>query len=237
MENTMNLLETFERLLLMWSSVFPQQRTFDRARRLTFGLLTCLRSHLTSNAICAVGRQFLDWSADYRVLSRSPWQPHRLFDPIFEGVHPLLKPDLAPVLAALDDSAFKKSGRKIPGVSTVRDPQSPHFHTNLIRALRFVQASLLISPSSPGPARALPVRFEPAPLPPKLKKTLLIKTKKNTASKGKPCAFLKSGSMFWFPFAETSISLQTLPKGYSSSRLMVPTPIKPCSPNSLSEPS
>lgn len=166
----MTLLETFEDLVHMWRDVFPQRRSFDRARRLIFGLTVCLRAHLTTNAICAVGRQFLDWSGDYRLLSRSPWNPHQLFDPVFDRVRPLLKPDLAPVLMPLDDTLCKKSGRKIPGVTTLRDPQSPPFHVNLIPGLRFVQASLLVTPQSAGPARALPVRFEPAPLPAKPKK-------------------------------------------------------------------
>ena len=58
----MNLLETYDSLLQDWRQVFSQKRTLDRARRLTFGLLVCL--HPTSRAICAVGRQFVDWSAD-----------------------------------------------------------------------------------------------------------------------------------------------------------------------------
>jgi len=76
----MKLLETFDHLPQSWRGVFAQERTFERARRLTFGLLTCLRMHLTSTAICASGRQFQDWSADYRVCSRSPWEPRQLFD-------------------------------------------------------------------------------------------------------------------------------------------------------------
>ena len=85
----MNLLETYDSLLQDWRKVFAQERT-ERARRLTFGLLVCLRLHLTSRAICAVGRQFVDWSADYRLCSRSPWDPHRLFDPIFDRLPVLL---------------------------------------------------------------------------------------------------------------------------------------------------
>ena len=50
----MNLLETFDSLLQQWRGVFSQERTFERARRLTFGLLSCLRMHLTSTAICAI---------------------------------------------------------------------------------------------------------------------------------------------------------------------------------------
>jgi hypothetical protein len=160
----MNLLETYDNLLQDWRKVFSQKRTFGRARRLTFGLLVCLRLHLTSRAICAVGRQFVDWSADYRLCSRSPWNPHQLFDPILDRLPALLASPSAPVIAALDDTLCKKTGRHIPGVSIGRDPMSPPFHVNLCYGLRFVQVSLLVSPSqAPGAARALPVRFDFAP--------------------------------------------------------------------------
>jgi len=160
----MLLLEKFHELLQPWRSAFPQQRTWQRAQRLAYGLLTCLRTHLTSNAICATGRQFLDWSADYRLFSRSPWDPHALFDPIFDHLAELLPSPHAPVVAALDDTLCKKTGRHIPGATFARDPQSPPFHLNLCRGLRFVQVSVLVRATQLlGPARALPVRFEPAP--------------------------------------------------------------------------
>lgn len=160
----MLLLEKFHELLQPWRSAFPQQRTWQRAQRLAYGLLTCLRMHLTSNAICATGRQFLDWSADYRLFSRSPWDPHVLFDPIFDHLAELLPSPQAPVVAALDDTLCKKTGRHIPGATFARDPLSPPFHLNLCRGLRFVQASVLVRATQfLGPARALPVRFEPAP--------------------------------------------------------------------------
>lgn len=160
----MNLFDTFDSLVSQWHTAFPQQRTFERVHRLTYGLLFSTRRHLTSTAICATGRQFENWSSDYRVFSRSPWNPHSLFDPIIDQVIPLLPASPAPVLAAMDDTLCKKTGRLIPGASIARDPQSLPYHTNLMRGLRFVQVSLLISPlDSPGPARALPVRFEPAP--------------------------------------------------------------------------
>src|SRR5450631_3780062 len=169
----MLLLEKFHELLRPWSSVFAQPRTWQRAQRLAYGLLTCLRTHLTSNAICATGRQLLDWSADYRLFSRSPWDPHALFDPIFDHLAALLPSPQAPVVAALDDTLCKKTGRHIPGATYARDPLSPPFHVNLVRGLRFVQVSVLVRATRfLGPARALPVRFEPAPpavKPPSLK--------------------------------------------------------------------
>lgn len=160
----MNLLETFDALLQQWRGVFSQERTFARARRLTFGLLSCLRMHLTSTAICAGGRQFQDWSADYRLCSRSPWEPRQLFDAILDRLPDLLPSPEAPVVAALDDTILRKTSRRIPGVKVLRDPLSPPFHVNFCYGLRFVQVSVLVSPrDTTGPARALPVRFDFAP--------------------------------------------------------------------------
>jgi hypothetical protein len=156
----MLLLLKFDELLRPWRSAFAQQRTWQRAQRLAYGLLLCLRTHLTSNAICATGRQFLDWSADYRLFSRSPWAPHALFDPIFDHLPALLPSEQASVVVALDDTLCKKTGRHIPGATYARDPQSPAFHVNLCRGLRFVQASVLVRAKQfLGPARALARAF------------------------------------------------------------------------------
>ena len=167
----MNLFQTMDLLLEDWNPVFVQQRTSERVRCLTYGQLLSPPRHTTSSAICTVGRQFQDWSADYRAFSRSPWDPQVLFDPVLDHALPLLPPLPAPVIAAMDDTACKKTGRRIPGVATVRDPQSPPYHLNLIRGLRFVQVSLMITPlDGQGPARSLPVRFQPAPPVPKPQK-------------------------------------------------------------------
>jgi len=190
----MTLLTVYESLLECWSELFPQARTFERARRLTFGLLSCLRVHLTSNAICAAGRQFQDWSADYRFFSRSAWNPHRLFDPIFKHLAQLLPTPDSPVFAALDDTLCKKTGRKIPGATIGRDPQSLPFHVNLMRGLRFVQLSILVSPRSRrGPARALPVRFELAPPAIKPKKNASEDEKKRFREEKKKLALTRVG--------------------------------------------
>jgi hypothetical protein len=182
----MLLLEKFHELLRPWRSAFAQQRTWQRAQRLAYGLLLCLRTHLTSNAICATGRQFLDWSADYRLFSRSPWDPHALFDPIFDHLAALLASPQAPVVAALDDTLCKKTGRHIPGATYARDPLSPPFHMNLCRGLRFVQASVLVRATRfLGPARALPVRFEPAPPAVKPKNHSRKHTRKNQTDQKK----------------------------------------------------
>lgn len=167
----MNLWQTFHGLMNNWSDAFQQQRTFDRARRLGLALLLSVNSHRISNAICATGRQFESWSSDYRFFSDAKWDPHRLFDPVFDHLPSFLPSPDAPVFGALDDTILKKTGRHIPGVRILRDPMSPPFHVNFVYGLRFVQASVLVSPPGhEGAARALPVRFDPAPLANKPKK-------------------------------------------------------------------
>ena len=198
----MNLLATFDQLISSWREVFPQARTFERARRLVFGLVVSVRMHLTSNAICATGRQFVDWTADYRVCSRSPWDPHGLFDPIFDHLPQLLASPDAPVLMALDDTMCKKSSPHIPGASMGRDPMSPAFHVNLCYGLRFVQASILVtSKPEAGAARALPVRFDFAP---PAKKPRQNKPKKSdTETSGQPENRVPSDASSGSPAKET----------------------------------
>lgn len=181
----MNLLDTFDQLIGSWRGVFPQARTFQRARRLAIGLIVSVRLHLTSHAICATGRQFVDWTADYRVCSRSQWDPHGLFDPIFDHLPKLLASPEAPVLLALDDTMCKKSSPHIPGVSMGRDPMSPPFHVNLQYGVRFVQASILVTSPEGGAARGLPVRFD---FSPPAKKPRQNQGKKNKAAESSGAA-------------------------------------------------
>jgi hypothetical protein len=113
--------------------------------------------------ICASGRQFLDWSADYRFFSRASWRPADVFAPVMRGVMDSL-PDGAPLVMALDDTIIPKSGLRIPGVGYRRDPMSPPFHTNFIRGQRFLQGSACLPDASePAMARTIPVRFEHVP--------------------------------------------------------------------------
>jgi hypothetical protein len=63
---------------------------------------------------------------------------------------------------AVDDTRLAKTGRCIQQAFYQRDPLSPPFHVNLMRGLRFLQASLLVPLHRRGQVstRALPIRFE-----------------------------------------------------------------------------
>ena len=142
---------------------FAQRRIWRRARRLGLSQLACLGRHTVSNLLCASGRQFQDWSADYRVFSKDRWDVQRLFEPVVQGVLDI-SPAASPFVIAMDDTHLRKSGKKTPGVAYRRDPLSPPFHCNFIRAQRFLQLSaMLAAEKAAGPARAVPIRYEHVP--------------------------------------------------------------------------
>jgi len=149
---------------------FAQHRTGCRAERLGLSQLACLGRHTVTGLLYAAGRQFLDWTADYRLYSRDVWEARELFVPITRGIVDLLPPG-APFVGAMDDTPVPKTGMHIPGVAYRRDPLSPAFHTNFIRAQRFLQVSgLLPNADPPGSARAIPIAYEHVPPVPKPKK-------------------------------------------------------------------
>jgi hypothetical protein len=146
-----------------WSKAFAQARTHQRAVEHAIALPCVLGRRTISRTLCALGRSDRDWSADYRLFSRSDWDADRLFEPVID--EHLERYPKGPVVAAIDDTTLKKTGRKIKGASWQRDPLSPPFRVNLLFGLRFLQMSLLFQHHHEGdyPPRSIPVRFEQAP--------------------------------------------------------------------------
>ena len=176
----MPLLPQFLTLLQQWRSCFADYRTHQRAVRFALALLVCLGRRTISRAICAQRRQFQSWASDYKLFSLRRWSPTALFDVVLKSALPLMS-TTQPLVIALDDTITRKTGRRIPNASTLRDPLSPPYNTNLVWALRFIQAVLVIWPvDGVGAARAIPIAFHLAPPVPKPKK------KKKAASAESP---------------------------------------------------
>jgi hypothetical protein len=156
----MSLLESWLFITRQWLGVFHQQRTLLRAQRQALGALLCLGRSTLSRIIWTAGREQKSWSGEYFLHSRAEWNPHALFAPVLREALPYCPGRLIGV--AVDDTRLKKTGRSIPQAQYHRDPLSPPFHVNLIWALRFLQASLLLPlhRSGPWPARGIPIRFE-----------------------------------------------------------------------------
>lgn len=117
------------------------------------------------------GRQFADWTADYRLFSQERFDPEKLFRVIRKNI--LLKlPPKTPLVVAMDDSLFRKTGRKTYGVAYRRDPLGPPFSVNFIRGQRFLQVSAALpAENQPGPAQMIPIDFLHCPTPQKPRKT------------------------------------------------------------------
>jgi len=145
------------------AEAFVQERSRVRAMELSLGSLCALGRRTISRSICAIGRQHQDWSADYKVFSRSQWEPDRLFVPVLKEYRERY-PD-QPICLAFDDTKVRKSGRKIKSAFWQRDPLSPPFHVNFVYGLRFMHASLIFPHYRDGDfsARGYPVRFVECP--------------------------------------------------------------------------
>ncbi len=120
--------------------------------------------------LSAVGKSDQDWTSAYRVFARGAWDVKSSFGVVVDQLQSL-SPAQDDVVTSLDDTKLRKTGTKIPGVSYQRDPMSPPFHTNFIRAQRFVQLSwnVPLANNLTVPARAFPVAFQHAPSAPKPK--------------------------------------------------------------------
>ena len=206
----MTLLPTFLNLVQQWRPCFADYRTYHRAVGFALTFLVCMGRRTISRAICAQQRQFSSWASDYRLFSMSRWTPQHLFDVVLKLALKLMSP-AQPLVMALDDTILRKTGRRIPKASTLRDPLSPPYHTNLVWSLRFIQAVLLLWPvDGLGAARAIPIAFQLAPpVPkPKKKKTAVgtntsADKKDNPAANAKKVAQQKAADEEWKQYYKT----------------------------------
>jgi hypothetical protein len=168
----MNLLKTF--LIFLYSCLqkaFGSKRTASRAQEHALGALCGESPHTITSIIEFKGTESQDWSADYKLYSRAKWHPKDLFDSVMKETLAYFTGPY--VNASVDDSIFKKTGKKIKTASWYRDPMSPHFLANLMYGLRFLQISLtlpLYEFDKETPSRAIPVDFIEAPTLKKPKK-------------------------------------------------------------------
>lgn len=162
-EETQNLITELDSLFSKSKHAFTQDRIAQRVRNLAYGALTCLGKHTVSGLLTASGQQFIDWSAAYRVFSQGRIDIDKLFDVSKKEIIEQVDTDQM-LIAHMDDTILKKTGKKIPGTSWRRDPLGPPFQTNFIWGQRFLQISMAL-PNQKGlsQSRAIPVDFHHCP--------------------------------------------------------------------------
>jgi len=62
-----------------WQPVFAQKRSFHRAMEHALALPCVMGRRTISRTLCALGRSDQDWSADYKISSRSRWDAESLY--------------------------------------------------------------------------------------------------------------------------------------------------------------
>jgi len=128
-----------------------------------YGELTCLGRHTITGMLTASGQQFTDWSGTYRLFSKQRVDVSEIMNVVRSNV--LQEAGSLPyVIAHMDDTVIKKTGKHIPGTAWRRDPLGPPFQTNFIWGQRFIQMSLALPREGQiGQSRAIPVDFHHCP--------------------------------------------------------------------------
>jgi hypothetical protein len=160
------LLERFLTLVeRSFQKVYRRPESRKRAGEHALGLLLTLGRRTISRVICTLGRKDRnDWSAEYKLYSRSPWNPEDAFDVVIE--ERLARGPEGPIAVAIDDTRLPRTGRNVFGARWTYNPLSPPFHVNLMWGLRMLHASLLFPHYRDDrgvPCRGVPLRFELVP--------------------------------------------------------------------------
>lgn len=157
------MIDEFDLLFNRCIGAFNNVNVWEKARELAYGTLTCMGRHTITGILTASGQQFKDWSSAYRMFSQQRIDTSKLFDVARTNVLEELGQQQN-IIAHMDDTLFKKTGRHIPGTAWRRDPLGPPFNTNFIWGQRFLQISMAL-PSGSGSvqSRAIPVDLHHCP--------------------------------------------------------------------------
>lgn len=161
----MNLAECLTQHLNSWAAVLPQRRSLERTIALGVGILCGLGKRTITRAISFHDNTQKDWSADYKMFSRSPWEARNLFAPILQEA--ITQHRLERLVVSVDDTRVWRTGPHVPFTQWHRDPMGPAFGDNLRWGHRFLQASLVLplyQGDGQSSARSVPVRWEMAPV-------------------------------------------------------------------------
>jgi hypothetical protein len=158
----MNLLTSLISILSLWRPIFCKAEAFERAKEHAIASLCAFGRKTITNFAILLGRDQEDITADYKLYSERKWDEREIFNITLNKTLETLGNTDSYISIAADDTAIRKTGKKIPQARHMRDAMGPKFHTNLIWGLRFLQFSLTYRQEGTA-ARGIPVRFIDAP--------------------------------------------------------------------------
>lgn len=162
----------FDNIFLKGRAAFKQTRSLLRAKDLAYGILNCMGKGTITGFLTSCGKQFHDWSSDYRLFQGNKMNVDKLFNSVRRELVGEVLDRQSPIYAHMDDTLLRKTGKKVSGTAWRRDPLGPPFHTNFIWGQRFIQLSVSL-PNGPAPSqsRAIPVDLLHCPTVPKPQKS------------------------------------------------------------------
>jgi len=145
---------------------FKQARTWQRAKTLAEGILTCAGRGTISGWLIGSGQQFRDWSAAYRLFKGSRLNVSAIFSVIRKEVIAINDCNEQNIYVHMDDTLLRKTGKKVSGAKWLRDPLGPPFQTNLVWGQRFLQISISqFAKMGAVPSKTIPIEMAHCPLP------------------------------------------------------------------------
>lgn len=189
------MIDELDLLINQCTRAFNQDSAWKTGRELAFGALTCMGRHTLTGMLTASGQQFVDWSSAYRLFSQHRVDTSKLFEAVRSGVMQELEPQQM-IVAHMDDTILKKTGRHIPGTAWRRDPLGPPFQTNFIWGQRFLQISMALADHQGcSQSRAIPIDFHHCPTVKKPRQSAGEEDWKNYKEQQRKLKLSKQGSI------------------------------------------
>jgi len=154
------LLAALLKLLAAHRAAFRQERPYRRAVALVFGEVFAFARHTVTQCLLTLGLAEADWTAWYRLFSRSRFDESLLARVLLCQTLPYSPPE-QPYTTGIDSTQAPRTSHKMPGSSWLRAPRTPVFMKGIHRAQRFLHGAWL-PPIQEGYSRAIPLRFLPA---------------------------------------------------------------------------
>jgi len=95
-----------------WREIFKREKSWDRLVAMSIGMILNSERKTITNNLIYMGEADKDWSAAYKIFSRSEWDADKLYNPLIGFWYEDTKMrggKGAPMVAAIDSTVIKKN--------------------------------------------------------------------------------------------------------------------------------
>lgn len=140
--------------------IFGQERVYERVVKLVLAEVMAFARHTVTQLVMVLGENGEDWSGWYRLFSRKRFDEGAAAEVMVQETLKHVGEEEVYVVGG-DGTQVPRDGKRIEGVSWLRNLRTPAFKVGIHRAQRWFNGSWLI-PAERGYSRALPLRWLPA---------------------------------------------------------------------------